>query len=659
MLTNLQIYIFIQTPKNDSVNLYICSKDLSTQIHRLMKHIFLFFMALFFFAGTSARTWNVEKITPPSWWAGMNHPELQILLYGEDISSSDITLEGKGIHLKETFRPDNPNYLLVYLDISQAQAQTFQIRLKGKGRSACIPYELKQRIPERKQTQGFNASDVIYLAMPDRFANGKTDNDIIPGMKEKQVDRNRPDARHGGDLCGIDSHLDYLANLGITALWLTPVQENNMLQGSYHGYAITDYFQTDPRLGSTEDLIRLADHARSKGIKLIMDMVFNHCGDQCFLFADKPSDDWFNNRSQYVQTSFKIACLTDPHSTQADRTLATDGWFTRVMPDFNQRNPHVARFLIQSSIWWIETVGLGGIRQDTWPYADADFMNTWCKEILEEYPNFNIVGETWLNNNVAVSRWQKGSPLARSGNPELPTVMDFPLQSLIGHAFDEETGEWEGGLFRLYDYLSQDAVYANPMNLLIFADNHDTSRFFQNEEQTRNLSRYKQAVTFLLTTRGIPQLYYGTEILMNGDKSKGDGYVRKDFPGGWSEDSLNCFSPENLNATQAEAFHFIRKLLNWRKGNEAIGKGSLKHFIIRNGCYVYERRYGERSAVIIMNGTGSTQELALAPYREVLRAPEATDILSGKKIRLDDSLHLSPREILILEFREDKTLQNQ
>lgn len=327
-----------------------------------MKHIFLFFMALFFFAGASARTWNVEKITPPSWWAGMNHPELQILLYSEDISSSEVTLEGKGIHLKETFRPDNPNYLLVYLDISQAQAQTFQIRLKGKGRSACIPYELKQRIPERKQTQGFNASDVIYLAMPDRFANGKTDNDIIPGMKEKQVDRNRPDARHGGDLCGIDSHLDYLANLGITALWLTPVQENNMLQGSYHGYAITDYFQTDPRLGSTEDLIRLADHARSKGIKLIMDMVFNHCGDQCFLFADKPSDDWFNNRSQYVQTSFKIACLTDPHSTQADRTLATDGWFTRVMPDFNQRNPHVACFLIQSSIWWIETVGLGGIR---------------------------------------------------------------------------------------------------------------------------------------------------------------------------------------------------------------------------------------------------------------------------------------------------------
>lgn len=236
--------------------------------------------------------------------------------------------------------------------------------------------------------------------------------------------------------------------------------------------------------------------------------------------------------------------------------------------------------------------------------------------------------------------------------------MDFPLQSLIGHAFDEETGEWEGGLFRLYDYLSQDAVYANPMNLLIFADNHDTSRFFQNEEQTKNLSRYKQAVTFLLTTRGIPQLYYGTEILMNGDKSKGDGYVRKDFPGGWSEDSLNCFSPENLNATQAEAFHFIRKLLNWRKGNEAIGKGSLKHFIIRNGCYVYERRYGERSAVIIMNGTGSIQELALAPYQEVLRVPEATDILSGKKIRLDDSLHLSPREILILEFREDKTLQN-
>ena len=609
-------------------------------------------MTLLSFLGlcTKARAITVNKVAPQFWWAGMKNPELQIMLYGDRIASADVTLSSKDVTVKEIVRQDNPNYLLLYVDLSEAAPQHFDIILRQGKKTTAVPYELKARTRKGEDIQGFTSSDVLYLIMPDRFANGNPDNDIVEGMKECKVDRNDSFARHGGDLKGVADHLDYISDLGVTAIWLNPIQENDMENGSYHGYAITDYYQIDRRFGSNEEFKNLVEKAHQSDLKVVMDMIFNHCGSENYLFKDKPSKDWFNFKSEYVQTSFKTASVMDIHASDYERKIATDGWFTQVMPDFNQRNRHVARYLIQSSIWWIEYAGINGIRQDTHPYADYDFMSEWCKEVLDEYPHFNIVGETWLNSNVLVSYWQKDSKLAAPRNSNLPTVMDFPLTDLMNKAFDEETTDWANGLYRLYDYQTQDLVYANPMNLLVFLDNHDTSRFSRTEEMARNLTRYKQALTFLLTTRGIPQIYYGTEILMDGDKADSDGCLRKDFPGGWLDDKNDCFKADGRSQLQNEAYDFTRKLLQWRKNNEAVGKGTLKHFSIAHGTYVYERAYNSMSTVVIMNGTDEKQELDLTPYKEILPQTNATDFLSGRTVSLKEKLALGKREILIFNF---------
>lgn len=617
-----------------------------------MKHT-LILLIVFLFSwggGQNARAMEIKKVAPSFWWAGMKNPELQILLYGEDLALSDVSVSGEGIYLKEVVRQDNPNYLLLYLDLSEAKAQTFQILLKNGKKKLQVPYELKSRMQRGEDVKGFTSEDVLYLIMPDRFANGNPENDVVDEMREKKVDRTDSFARHGGDIQGISNHLDYIADLGVTAIWLNPTQENDMESGSYHGYAITDYYQIDRRFGSNEDFCALVEKAHEKNLKVVMDMIFNHCGSENYLFRDKPSKDWFNYRSNYVQTSFKTASVLDIHASAFEKKIATDGWFTSVMPDFNQRNRHVARYLIQSSIWWIEYAGINGIRQDTHPYADFNFMSQWCKEVLDEYPYFNIVGETWLNSNVLVSYWQKDSKLAAPLNSNLPTVMDFPLQALMNQAFDEETGEWGGGLYKLYDYQTQDLVYANPMNLLTFLDNHDTSRFAQTDEMAKNLKRYKQAMVFLLTTRGTPQIYYGTEILMTGDKGKGDGDLRKDFPGGWQGDTRNCFVENGRTELENESFEFTRQLLNWRKGNQVIGKGSLKHYSIQNGVYVYQREFNGKSVVVIMNGTDDSKELDLTPYQEILPRENALDVLTGKNVNLSGKLCLDGRENLILNF---------
>lgn len=597
-----------------------------------------------------AQTPVIQKVAPTFWWADMNNPELQILLYGENIATNDVAITAEGVELREVVKQENPNYLLVYVDLKDARPQTFHIKLKKGKKETIVPYELKQRRPDAANVMGFDASDVLYLIMPDRFANGNPQNDIIPGMLENKTNRDGQYARHGGDLKGIENHLDYLEDLGVTAIWLNPTQENDMPEGSYHGYAITDYYQVDRRYGTNEDFLRLVEKAHSKGLKVVMDMIFNHCGSENFIFNDMPSKDWFNFKAEFVPTSYKTASVQDVHASEYEYKIATDGWFTQTMPDLNQRNRHVAQFLIQSSIWWIEFAGINGIRQDTHPYADFDFMARWCKAVNDEYPHFNIVGETWLNSNVLVSFWQKDSRLAAPRNSNLPAVMDFPLMDLMNRAFDEETTEWSGGLYRLYDYLTQDIVYADPMNLLTFLDNHDTARFSTDDEKAQNLTRFKQAVTFLLTTRGIPQIYYGTEILMTGDKSEGDGMLRKDFPGGWKGDARNCFTTQGRNALQQEAFEFIRKMLNWRKGNEAVGKGSLKHFSIYNGTYVYERKWGDHSVVVFMNGTDQAQTLPLAPYAEVLPQRQAKEVLTDRLMNIGQELKLNGREIILLEF---------
>ena len=622
-------------------------KNLATMKRNLLFAILLLLLSGYHqaFAAT-----NIKKVAPTFWWAGMKNPELQILLYGDGISSAEVSISSNDITLQDVVKQENPNYLILYLDLSKAIPQHFDILLKQGKKQTKIPYELKQRKENASAVEGFNSSDVLYLIMPDRFANGNPSNDIIPGMLEANIDRNEPFARHGGDLKGIEKHLDYIADLGVTSIWLNPIQENDMKEGSYHGYAITDYYQVDRRLGSNEEFRNLVKEANAKGLKVVMDMIFNHCGSNNYLFKDMPAKDWFNFEGNYMQTSFKTATQMDPYTSDYDKKLAIDGWFTLTMPDFNQRNRHVATYLIQSSIWWIEYAGINGIRQDTHPYADFEMMAHWCKAVNDEYPSFNIVGETWLGSNVLISYWQKDSKLAYPKNSYLPTVMDFPLMEEINKAFDEETTEWNGGLFRLYEYLSQDIVYSHPMSLLTFLDNHDTSRFYRSEADTKNLDRYKQALTFLLTTRGIPQIYYGTEILMAADKANGDGLLRCDFPGGWPNDTKNCFDAANRTPQQNEAFSFMQKLLQWRKGNEVIAKGQLKHFAPNKGVYVYERKYGDKSVVVFLNGNDREQTIDLVPYQEILPASSAFDLLTEKKVELRNELTLPSRGIYLLSF---------
>lgn len=592
---------------------------------------------------------EVKKVEPAFWWADMKETELQVMLYGENIAKSEVSITAQTAKIKEVVKLENPNYLLLYLNLADAKAEKFDIILTQGKQKKVVNYELRNRKPNSSERVGFNSSDVLYLIMPDRFANGDTSNDVVKGMKESVVDRNEPFARHGGDFKGVSDHIDYISNLGVTAIWFNPVLENDMPEGSYHGYAATDYYKVDRRFGTNEEFVALVDKAHNNGLKVVMDMIFNHCGSEHFFFTDKPSSDWFNYSDKYVQTSYRTTTQYDPYVLEADKKWAVDGWFVETMPDLNQRNRHVAKYLIQNSIWWIEYGGIDGIRQDTHPYADFDMMAEWCATVTKEYPDFNIVGETWYGNSPAIAYWQKDSKLSAPRNSNLRCVMDFPLMGAMSKAFDEETN-WEAGMTRLYEILGQDFLFANPMELLIFLDNHDTSRFFKNEEETENFTRYKQALAFLLTTRGIPQIYYGTEIFMPADKTEGDGKLRNDFPGGWADDSKNAFTAAGRSAKENKAFDYTSKLLNWRKGNEVIAKGTLKHVAPTNGVYVYERNYNGKSVVVMISGVNEDKTMDMALYREILKPTTLKDVISDKTIDFSkDTFVMKAREVYILE----------
>ncbi|MCM1312726.1 MAG: glycoside hydrolase family 13 protein [Bacteroides sp.] len=592
---------------------------------------------------------TIEHVHPLHWWAGMRNPELQILLHGQNIRDCEVTLSGtEGVDLKEIVRLDSPNYLLLYMDTRHAPAQKFHIELKSGRKKLKMDYELKSREAAERHT--FDAADVVYLLMPDRFANGSEKTDVVKGMRETVCDSKLPDARHGGDLAGMEQHLGYLAELGVTAVWHTPTLVNDMPESSYHGYAITDYYQTDPRYGSNEEYRHFVDTAHRHGIKVIKDIVFNHCGSMNFLFLDRPSDDWFNYGDKYVQTSYKTGTVSDIHASELDCEHTVAGWFVESMPDLNQRNRYVRDYLRQASIWWIEYAGIDGIRQDTYPYCDFDAMRQWCLAVDAEYPGFNIVGETWVNNNVGVAYWQKGSKLSAPLNSELPTVMDFPLMSLLNSVVDEETNEWDKGLACVYEYISQDIVYADPLHLLIFLDNHDTDRFQKDSIQAHNIDRYKQALTMLLTLRGIPQLYYGDEIGMYANKSKGDGALRKNFPGGWATDKRSAFTEEGRTKFQKRYFDFTRTLLQWRKTCPAVAYGTLRHFHIRNGVYVYSREFEGRTVTVALNGTDKPVEVDLSVYAEVLPKNYAYEVLAGKTVAVNGGLKLEKRGIRVWDF---------
>jgi glycosidase len=577
----------------------------------------------------------------------MAETDLQLMVSGDNIADYVPAVTSKHVTITEVVTLQNRNYLLIYLDLTEAVAETFDLVFTNGKKKITVPYELKERNPERLSIESFDSSDVLYLIMPDRFANGDPTNDQIAMRTQYKVDRNDPNARHGGDLKGISDRLGYLADLGVTAIWLNPVLENDMEGGSYHGYATTDYYRVDPRFGSNEEYRNLISNAHERGMKVVMDMIFNHCGSDHPWLTEVPSPDWFNNLEEYVQTSHMKEMYFDPYASEYDKSKMVDGWFVPTMPDLNQRNRHVAKYLIQNSIWWIEYSGVDGIRQDTYPYADYEMMVDWLMAVEKEYPGYNIVAEAWLNNPIGTAFWQGNSPL-NPNNSHLKSVMDFRFMGLSHSAFFEETTEWNGGLHGIYDHMTYDFIYPDIYNVLRFLDNHDTDRFLK--EYPKELSGWKQAVTFLLTMPGTPQIYYGTELLMHGNKSKHDGYVRLDVPGGWPGDGTDHFTRAGRDAIQNEAFDFLSKMLHWRQGNDVIAYGAMKHYVLQKGVYVYERYLDDESVLVFMNGTSGEVEINLDRYSEsLLGKTEWTDFLTGRTVTLGTTLTLAPKEILVLE----------
>ena len=622
-----------------------------TFINLIMRKTLLSFI-LFIIAVSMNAASKIDKIEPSFWYVGMKNPELQLMVYGKNISSCDVSVNYPGVNLSSIVKLESPNYLLVYLTLDKdVKAGNIELTFTQGNKKEIKYYELKTRAKKGAERIGFDSSDVLYMLMPDRFANGNAVNDNDKTLSPSTADRKDPNARHGGDLAGIEKHLDYFNELGVTALWFTPVLENSMTGGSYHGYATTNYYKVDPRLGTNDEYKNLIDNAHNKGLKIVMDMIFNHCGSEHPWLIDMPSHDWFNfpdYKKNFVQTSYKVMPHVDPYASDYDFKTMNDGWFVRSMPDLNQKNPHVLRYLIQNSFWWIEYAGIDGIRMDTYPYADFDGMAEWMKELNEEYPNFNVVGESWVTEPAYTAYWQKDSKLSAPRNSHLKTVMDFSFYDKINQAKNEESTEDWKGLNRIYNNFVYDYLYPNPSSVMAFLDNHDTNRFL---EDGNDIAELKQAVTLLLTIPRIPQLYYGTEIMMNGRKNVSDGYVRKDFPGGWEGDAQNAFTREGRTPIQNEIFDYISKLLHWRKDNAVISEGTMKHFIPQNGIYVYVRSFEGKAAMVILNGTNKEQVLPIKHYNEVLNnATTGKDIISEKNIDLTKDITLNPKQSMIIEL---------
>ncbi len=593
---------------------------------------------------------KVDHVEPLFWWVGMKNPNLQLMIHGDNIGAMMPEFEYPGVKLESCTRVENPNYLFVDLVVSaDAKPGAFTINLKEGGKSkAEFTYELKAREEGSAERIGFNSSDVIYLITPDRFANGDLSNDEMPGMKEK-LNRADKDGRHGGDIRGIIDHLDYMQDLGFTAVWLNPVLENNMTKTSYHGYSTTDFYQVDSRYGSNEEYLELSRDLKSRGMKLIMDMIFNHCGSEHWWMDDMPMDDWINNYPYYKITNHRRTVNQDPHASEADKKMMTDGWFVESMPDLNQRNPFMATYLIQNSIWWIEYVGLDGIRQDTWPYPDKHMMAEWTKRVLEEYPNFNIVGEEWSLNPAIVSYWQKGKQNADGYECYLPSLMDFPLQAAASRGLSHDEA-WDKGIIELYEGLSNDFLYPDADHLVVFPDNHDMSRFFT--QVGEDVNKLKLGVAYFLTTRGIPQIYYGTEVLMSNTGTEDHGIIRSDYPGGWPGDSQNAFTGEGLSDAQLDMQHYVKTIQNWRKNKEVIHHGKLIHFVPEDGVYVYFRTNHDETVMIILNKSQDQKQLDTARFAEVMgNYQSGTDIITGTKFSEISTLAVPPESAMIIELQ--------
>lgn len=618
-----------------------------------MKKI-LISLALILLSMTMQAATKIDHIEPENWYVGMKNSSLQLMVYGKNIRDSRVSVDYPGVKIDSLVRLDSPNYLFVYLNLSGAKPGNMVLNIDGKK----VNYPLKARTMSGDKRIGFDNSDVLYMLMPDRFASGRNITKPMKGLNPYVVDRSKPSLRHGGDLEGVRQHLDYFNQLGVTALWFTPVLENNSpdmnSQSTYHGYATTNYYRVDPRFGTNEDYARLVAEAHAKGLKVVMDMIFNHCGYDHPWVKDMPSKDWFNTPewmkkgdNYYLQTSYKLTPVLDPYASKVDKRETVDGWFVRSMPDLNQKNPHVMTYLIQNSEWWIETVGIDGIRMDTYPYADRKAMSQWMKILNEEYPNFNTVGETWVTEPAYTAAWQKDSKLSKV-NSYLKTVMDFSFYDKINLAKHEETDAWWKGLNRIYNSLCYDYLYENPSSVMAFIENHDTDRFLENGKDTLAL---KQALALLLTINRIPQLYYGTEVLMNGTKEVTDGNVRCDFPGGFAGDKHNAFTAEGRTKAENAMFNWLSKLLKWRRNNMVITKGKQIQFIPYKGVYVIARQWNDQTILTILNGTSQPVTLPLDRYVEVIgNHQEAKDVISGRKVKLGSELQLKARDTKVIEL---------
>lgn len=607
---------------------------------------------------------DIKLVEPLNWWVGFKNPKLQLLVHHPNISEKTPEISYRGVSIENVFKADSPNYLFIDLNISKsANAGKFNILFKEENKQQLVhTYELKNREKPSEDYIGFNSNDVIYLITPDRFANGNPENDIVESLNEKTIDRNNNYARHGGDIQGIINHLDYIEDLGFTAVWPCPLLANNMSHGSYHGYAITNYYKVDPRFGTLEAYKNLSSKLSKKGMKLIMDQVANHCGLEHWWMKDLPFKDWINHQKYYEEhidnwegveniiTNHRRTTNQDLYASKIDKHKMNVGWFVSAMPDLNQRNPFMAQYTIQNSIWWIETVNLSGIRQDTYPYPDKDFMSRWAGDIMNEYPHFSIVGEEWSYNPLLVGYWQDGANNRDGYKSNLKSPMDFPMQSFIVKALNEEEA-WDTGLIKIYQGLANDFHYATPKDLMIFPDNHDMSRIFT--QLHGDIANTKMALSYLLTLPRIPQLYYGTEILMNDFDNPGDhGLIRTDFPGGWQGDEVNAFTGEGLNEHQKDMQAFLKKLLNYRKYSKAIHEGKTIHFAPENSIYVLFRVLDNETVIHIINKNNIPIKLDLNRFKELgLKGKLVKNVITDCQFFWGDNMLFEEKGSVILSTK--------
>jgi len=591
---------------------------------------------------------QVSKVEPPMWWSGMHNTNVMVTLYGENLA--DYAVASNDLTITDVVRLENKNYLFVYLDFAAAKPGTYQLVLEhSQKESIQIPYELMERREGSALRKGYDSSDFIYLIMPDRFANGDPTNDSHPDLHE-QSNRKDPWGRHGGDLQGIIDHLDYIAQLGVTAIWNTPVLEDNDPKGSYHMYAASDVYQIDRRFGSNEKYKQLSAELKKRNMKLIKDYVVNHWGLEHYMIQDLPSKDWINQWDEFTPSSHAKEIFSDPYAAEVDVKQLVNGWFVDSMADLNQKQPQLLKYLTQNAIWWIEYADLSGLRVDTYPYNSRDEVTLWSKAIMDEYPNFSIVAESWVINPIHLSYWQKDSPIAAmSGfNSQVTHVKDFALFAAVQEVFTEKTPWWDQKMNKIYKVFQNDFVYANPNDLMVFLENHDTTRI----NELVDFENYKLMTTLLATVRGVPQTYYGTEISIKGSKEKGDADLRKDFPGGWPDDLRSAFTPIGRTPTENKYFDFTAQLFNWRKSEPVIHHGKTMHYAPQNEVYVYFRYTDTKSVMVILNANDEAQTLDLSRYKQRIgSATKAKDVFSGARVNLSNSLKIPPKSSSIISFK--------